>query len=182
MSAELPPLPDASALEAALDRMVAWVAATFPLAAGAQTLPVHLVAIANGGIPLAEALAARLPASPTSLGLVNTLFFRDKRDLALHVANFQPTRLDFAVDDATVLLIDDVFATGRTARAALEELFAYGRPAEVRLATWADVQQKALPFAPDFVGLTLPTPAPHQIKLTLDPTPAAQHRATWKHR
>jgi len=178
MSGELSALPDAAALETALQRLADSIGQTL----ASQEKPWHLVAVANGGIALAEVLAARLPEPPASIGLVNTLFFRDKRDLALHVTNFQPTRLDFTVEDSDVLILDDVFATGRTARAALEELFAAGRPSRVRLAVWTDVAQRVLPFAPDFVGLHCPLPAPAQIKLSLDPSPAAQHRASWKRR
>jgi pyrimidine operon attenuation protein/uracil phosphoribosyltransferase len=67
------------------------------------------------------------------------------------------TQLDFPLDGATVVIVDDVLFTGRTVRSAIEALFDYGRPARVQLAVLADRGHRELPVRPDYVGKNLPT-------------------------
>src|ERR1019366_9385469 len=67
------------------------------------------------------------------------------------------TAIDFALDGATVVIVDDVLFTGRTVRAAIEALFEYGRPARVQLAVLVDRGHRELPIRPDYVGKNLPT-------------------------
>ena len=69
------------------------------------------------------------------------------------------SHIDFGVDDATVVLVDDVLYTGRTVRAAIDALFDYGRPQRVQLAVLADRGHRELPIRPDYVGKNLPTSA-----------------------
>ncbi|HTZ63037.1 MAG TPA: bifunctional pyr operon transcriptional regulator/uracil phosphoribosyltransferase PyrR [Solirubrobacteraceae bacterium] len=91
------------------------------------------------------------------LGDLDIGFYRDdvsRRDDApvLHASH-----IDFDVADRTVVIVDDVLYTGRTARAAIEALFDYGRPARVQLAVLADRGHRELPIRPDYVGKNLPT-------------------------
>ena len=67
------------------------------------------------------------------------------------------SKLDFALEGMTCILVDDVLYTGRTIRAAVEALFDYGRPARVQLAVLADRGHRELPIRPDYVGKNLPT-------------------------
>jgi pyrimidine operon attenuation protein / uracil phosphoribosyltransferase len=74
------------------------------------------------------------------------------------------------VTGATVILIDDVLFSGRTVKAALDELFDHGRPAKVELAVLVDREGRRLPFAADYSGLTLPAADGEKIVVYLDPT------------
>ena len=77
------------------------------------------------------------------------------------------TDLDFEVDGATVVLVDDVLYTGRTIRAAIDALFDYGRPARVQLAVLVDRGHRELPIRPDYIGKNLPTARRERIEVLL---------------
>jgi pyrimidine operon attenuation protein/uracil phosphoribosyltransferase len=77
------------------------------------------------------------------------------------------TRLDFALEGLTCVLVDDVLYTGRTVRAAIETLFEYGRPARVQLACLVDRGHRELPIRPDYVGKNLPTAKEERIRVQL---------------
>ena len=114
---------------------------------------VALVGIHSGGAWLAERLALDLGLG-ARLGFIDVAFYRD--DFArkgLHAA-VKPTQIGFNVDGATILLVDDVLYTGRTTRAAINELFDYGRPARIMLAALVDRGGRELPIAADFVAAT----------------------------
>lgn len=137
---------------------------------------VALVGIHTRGVPLAQRLR-RLIAGFTgvevALGTVDITFHRD--DLHVRGAESprrpQPvvkaTRLDFPLDGRTCVLVDDVLFTGRTIRAAIESLFAYGRPARVQLACLVDRGHRELPIRPDYVGKNLPTARSERIQVEL---------------
>jgi pyrimidine operon attenuation protein / uracil phosphoribosyltransferase len=78
------------------------------------------------------------------------------------------TDLPFAIDGATVVLVDDVLYTGRTIRAAIDALFDYGRPAAVQLAALVDRGHRELPIRPDYVGKNLPTALHERISVRLE--------------
>ena len=78
------------------------------------------------------------------------------------------TDLPFAVDGATVVLVDDVLYTGRTIRAAIDALFDYGRPGRVQLAALVDRGHRELPIRPDYVGKNLPTAPLERINVRLE--------------
>lgn len=137
-----------SETDAALERLAAAIAGR--CAKGTY----YLIGIADGGIHLTQLLAERLPGNPR-WGVLNALFHRDDVGLKAVFNDFQPSSIDFVVEDARIVLVDDVFATGRTVRAALNELFDHGRPSEVLLATLVDTGQRRLPLHPDFVGMRL---------------------------
>ncbi|MGJ7916834.1 bifunctional pyr operon transcriptional regulator/uracil phosphoribosyltransferase PyrR [Massilia sp. LXY-6] len=110
-----------------------------------------IVGIHSGGAWLAERLAADLGLQ-SRLGFIDVSFYRDDyAKKGLH-PDVKPTRIDFNVDGATVLLVDDVLYTGRTVRAAINVLFDFGRPQRVMLAALADRGGRELPVAADFVG------------------------------
>ena len=117
----------------------------------AQVDNLAIVGIHSGGAWLAERLAADLQLQQR-LGFIDVSFYRD--DFAargLH-ASVKPTQIPFAVDGATIMLVDDVLYTGRTTRAAINELFDYGRPARIMLAALVDRGGRELPVAADFVA------------------------------
>lgn len=126
-----------------------------------------LVGIANGGVILTQLLASRISAKP-QWGILNALFHRDDVGLKPIPNNFQPTQIDFSVEGANVVLVDDVFSTGRTIRAALSELFDHGRPSQVYLAVLVDVDRARLPIRPDFVGLKVEHRDGEKVEVSLD--------------
>jgi pyrimidine operon attenuation protein/uracil phosphoribosyltransferase len=114
----------------------------------------ELAGLAMGGAWIAERLAKDL--GMPHFGVINVAFHRDdyaeKGMTALRTSSTMPTHLPFNVNGANIILIDDVLLTGRTVRAALNELFDFGRPAQVELMVLADRGNRELPIAADFVG------------------------------
>ena len=100
-------------------------------------------------------------------GDIDIAFYRD--DLATRGADASPvvhaSDLPFRLEDRTVVLVDDVLFTGRTARAGIEALFDYGRPARVQLAVLADRGHRELPIRPDYVGKNLPTARSERVNV-----------------
>jgi pyrimidine operon attenuation protein/uracil phosphoribosyltransferase len=112
---------------------------------------------------LGDLLEAEVP-----LGELDISFYRD--DLGRHGDSpvVHSTQLDFQLDGATVVIVDDVLFTGRTVRAAIEALFDYGRPARVQLAVLADRGHRELPFRPDYVGKNLPTARAERVNVHVE--------------
>lgn len=126
-----------------------------------------LVGIHTGGVWLAERLHRALGLEQP-LGSIDVSFYRD--DFASKGLHPQPKRTDipFAVEGADVVIVDDVLYTGRTTRAAINELFDFGRPARVDLAVLVDRGGRELPIAPRWCALTLPDPLPARQSLQLE--------------
>jgi pyrimidine operon attenuation protein/uracil phosphoribosyltransferase len=126
--------------------------------------PLALAGLAIGGAWIAERLARDL--GLPNYGVINVAFHRDdyaeKGLAAMRSADGMATHLPFDVAGAHIVLIDDVLLTGRTVRAALNELFDFGRPASVELMVLADRGKRELPIAADFVGEHVSVPD-HQI-------------------
>ena len=113
-----------------------------------------LAGLAIGGAWIAERLAKDL--GLPHYGVINVAFHRDdyteKGVTALRTASTMTTHLPFEVNGANIILIDDVLFTGRTVRAALNELFDFGRPAQVELMVLADRGNRELPVTANFVA------------------------------
>ncbi|SAL13818.1 bifunctional pyrimidine regulatory protein PyrR uracil phosphoribosyltransferase [Caballeronia udeis] len=123
-----------------------------------------LAGIYSGGVWLAERLAKDLNAA--EFGVVNVSLHRDDyAKKGLH-SQASPTSLPFEVDNRKILLIDDVLSTGRTVRAAVNELYDFGRPASVELAVLADRGGRELPMAARFTGGVVDVPAHANLVLT----------------
>lgn len=149
--------PDAEALYRALrDHVHSMLAAPAGSEAAAGQPAWAIAGIYSGGAWIAERLAADL--NLPQHGVINVAFHRDDyAKKGLH-SQAQSTTLPFAVQDARILLIDDVLATGRTIRAAVNELFDYGRPARIALAALVDRGGRELPIGADFAGARLDLP------------------------
>ena len=137
---------------------------------------VALVGIQTRGVPLAHRLRrliAERAGHKLLLGSVDITFYRDDVQVRGREAPLHPqpvvraTKLDFALEGMTCVLVDDVLYTGRTIRAAIEALFDYGRPARVQLAVLADRGHRELPIRPDYVGKNLPTARDERIQVQL---------------
>jgi pyrimidine operon attenuation protein/uracil phosphoribosyltransferase len=123
-----------------------------------------LVGIYTGGVWLAERLHHNLQL-PLPLGALDVSFYRDDfAQIGLH-PQVRPSDIPFAVEGSHIILIDDVLYTGRTIRAAINELFDYGRPASVRLAALVDRGGRELPIAAQYVGAMVDLPADKMLAL-----------------
>ena len=125
---------------------------------------IAVVGIQKGGVWLAEALGAEIGRIDTEVpvGSIDAALYRD--DIGIRpVSPGAVSRLDFSLDDALVVLVDDVLYTGRTVRAALDALNDYGRPRSVQLAVMVDRGHRELPIRPDYVGKNLPTGTDEQV-------------------
>jgi pyrimidine operon attenuation protein/uracil phosphoribosyltransferase len=136
----------------------------------AQQGSFELAGLAMGGAWIAERLAKDL--GLPHYGIINVAFHRDdyaeKGMTALRTASTMTTHLPFEVNGANIILIDDVLFTGRTVRAALNELFDFGRPAQVELMVLADRGHRELPVAANFVGEQVHVPDSHILVLEKD--------------
>jgi pyrimidine operon attenuation protein / uracil phosphoribosyltransferase len=137
---------------------------------------VALVGIHTRGVPLAHRLRRLIQefsGVEVDLGTIDITFHRDDLHVRGGEAPLHPqplvreTKLDFALEGRTCILVDDVLYTGRTIRAAIEALFDYGRPARVQLAVVADRGHRELPIRPDYVGKNLPTARTERVQVQL---------------
>ncbi len=115
-----------------------------------------LLGILSRGRPLAERLAQELEAMTgqrPKVGSLATTLYRDDLRSGVRAAKLGgATHFDFDVDGATVIIVDDVIAAGRTARAAMDEVMDYGRPKRIQLACLVDRGLRELPIQPDYCG------------------------------
>lgn len=132
---------------------------------------VVLVGLQRGGVWIADALAAAIartePDRSVPVGRLDVSLYRD--DIGLRpVVPGSVTDIPVPLDDAIVVLVDDVLYTGRTVRAALDALSDYGRPRCVQLAVLVDRGHRELPIRPDFVGKNLPTRVDEDVAVSAD--------------
>ena len=128
----------------------------------------YLVAIPNGGIPLARRLAADLHEIAdldVPVGVLDTTLYRDDLLTTGERPALRRTEMPSAVDDHVVILVDDVVKTGRTIRAAMDALMDFGRPKAVQVVGLVDRGHRELPIKLDYVGKNVPTRANEQVSL-----------------
>ncbi len=155
------PAPGADPTQARVADLIAALAE----AIGPLDADTALVGIHTGGVWVAECLHALLaPALP--LGTLAVTLHRDDFDrIGLHPQS-KTTQIPFAIDGRHILLVDDVVHTGRSTRAALNELFDFGRPASVRLVCLVDRGGRELPFATDYAGMRASVDPSRELVLT----------------
>jgi pyrimidine operon attenuation protein/uracil phosphoribosyltransferase len=132
---------------------------------------IAIIGIQRRGAHLArrlQALTSELLQPAVPLGTVDISFYRD--DLAIRPSSpiVHATELDFPVGGRTIVIVDDVLYTGRTVRAAIDEIFDYGRPARVQLAVLVDRGHRELPIRPDYVGKNLPTSQDQRVNVRVE--------------
>ena len=131
-----------------------------------------MIGIHSGGLWVAEELHKNLDIK-TPLGALNITFYRDDfTRIGMH-PQVQPSNLPFNVDDQHIILVDDVLHTGRTIRAALNEIFDYGRPASVMLAVLVERGCRELPISADVTAAQINLEKNQNIKLIRDENTAA---------
>lgn len=163
------PTLSATELHAAIDRLIDAIVKRH----GSQP-KILLLGIANGGLELNRRLSHRLGAPA---GTLDISFHRDDIGRNPIPKEFAPTTIPHDVTGATVILVDDVLFSGRTVKAALDELFDHGRPAAVELAILIDRGGRKLPFAPDYCGVTLTPAADEKVVVKLDAADPTRDRA-----
>jgi pyrimidine operon attenuation protein/uracil phosphoribosyltransferase len=124
-----------------------------------------MIGIRTGGVWVAEKLHERL-AIKQPLGLLDISFYRDDFSQIGVNPNVKPSQLPAQIEGRDIILVDDVFYTGRTVRAALNEIFDYGRPKQVVLAALIERDGKQIPVSPDCVGVRITLDSGQRIKLT----------------
>lgn len=134
--------------------------------------PLRLVGIRSRGVPIAERLArllAPLVGGDVAVGAVDITLYRDDLGQADRWPVLRGTEIPFNVEDAEIVLVDDVLFTGRTVRAALNTVCDLGRPALVRLAVLVDRGHRELPIQPDVVGLQVRTERTERVRVRVTP-------------
>ena len=123
-----------------------------------------LVGIHQGGSWLAEALQAHIGLADEP-GAVDIAFYRDDLAQGGLQATVRPTRMPVDIEGRVIILIDDILYTGRTIRAAMNEIFDWGRPAAIRLAVLMERPGRELPISPDIVAHQIDLPPRQRVKL-----------------
>ncbi|MFI3185389.1 MAG: bifunctional pyr operon transcriptional regulator/uracil phosphoribosyltransferase PyrR [Methylococcaceae bacterium] len=124
-----------------------------------------MIGIRTGGVWVAEHLHRRL-AIGEPLGLLDISFYRDDFSQIGVNPKVKPSQLPTHIEGRDIILIDDVFHTGRTIRAAMNEIFDYGRPNQIILAVLIERDGRQIPLNPDCVGARITLDANQWIKLT----------------
>ncbi|MBX3741804.1 MAG: bifunctional pyr operon transcriptional regulator/uracil phosphoribosyltransferase PyrR [Akkermansiaceae bacterium] len=133
---------------------------------------IALVGIRSRGDEVAERVLNLLSQDDRELdfGILDISLYRDDYEHLRENPLLQESDIGFPVDDAHIILVDDVLFTGRTIRAALDALLDYGRPAKIELAVLIDRGHRELPIAPDYVGITLETNRLDHVLVSLEGT------------
>jgi pyrimidine operon attenuation protein/uracil phosphoribosyltransferase len=156
---------DAVAIERALARMAHEIAERNP-----QQDTLALIGIRTHGVPLARRLAERLRAilqREIPSGELDIGMHRDDIGLRDTPPTVGPSHVTFDVDDKTIVLVDDVLFTGRSIRAALDEIADFGRPQRIQLGVLVDRGHRELPIRADFVGKNVPTAFDERVRVSL---------------
>jgi pyrimidine operon attenuation protein/uracil phosphoribosyltransferase len=124
-----------------------------------------MIGIHTGGAWLAERLHEQLGIGDP-LGTLDIAFYRDDFTRIGMNPQVRPSEIPFSVDDRHIILVDDVLQTGRTIRAAMNEIFDYGRPASITLVTLVERSGRELPIQPSVVGVRPPLSKDQHITLT----------------
>ncbi len=130
-----------------------------------------LAGIPTRGVEVARRLAnhiAKIEGVRPYLGVIDISMHRDDLSIRGKVTTLEVTDLPVDLDSRPLVLVDDVFFTGRTARAALDALASFGRPSTIQLAVLIDRGHRELPIRPDYVGKNLPTSREEKIRVRFE--------------
>lgn len=158
---------DSTAIERALARIAHEI-----IERNAECDCIYLVGIQRRGVPLAERIAQNIRKFSdieVSVGQLDITLYRDDLSESAPQPRVNGTYVDFEIAGKTVVLVDDVIYTGRTARAALDALMQLGRPAKVQLAVLIDRGHRELPIRGDYVGKNIPTSRKEVVKVNIPP-------------
>jgi len=127
-----------------------------------------MIGIHTGGAWLAERLHSALGVAEP-LGALDIAFYRDDSHRQGLARDPKRSQIPFSVEERAIVLVDDVLYTGRTVRAAINELFDYGRPASIALAVLADRGGRQLPICAQFCGARIDVPPGQRLRLKRNP-------------
>ena len=134
---------------------------------------VAILGIHNRGVPIANRIKKNI-SNVTNIdipnGSLDITFHRDDYRERLLIPEIRGTDIPFSLEDKIVILIDDVLFSGRTIRAALDEINSFGRPLIIRLAVLIDRGHRELPIRADFVGKNIPTNSGEHVQVYLKET------------
>lgn len=128
--------------------------------------PFALVGILTRGVPLALRLQRKinqLSNLDVPVGKLDITFYRDDLTKVSYLPVVKGSNIDFDIEDKTIILVDDVLYTGRTVRAAMDELLDFGRPKAIRLFVLIDRGLRELPICPDYIGIKIDTSDNHVV-------------------
>ncbi|MGB9734745.1 MAG: bifunctional pyr operon transcriptional regulator/uracil phosphoribosyltransferase PyrR [bacterium] len=134
------------------------------------SVPVRLVGIRTAGVFIASRLAGYIKEYgklPVETGALDITLYRDDVAMKIGKAIVRSTEIDFPVEGAYIILVDDVLFTGRTIRAAMDAIIDLGRPKVIQLAVLVDRGHREFPIKADFIGKNVPTAEDDQIKVVL---------------
>ncbi|HSP44806.1 MAG TPA: bifunctional pyr operon transcriptional regulator/uracil phosphoribosyltransferase PyrR [Chthoniobacterales bacterium] len=159
------PVMDAAAIDRALRRVAHEIVERNPdldsvILAG---IPSRGVAIARRLVDIIESLGKRR----VGIGTIDVSMHRDDVGTRAGLPRVQASTLPLPLEGKTIIIVDDVFFTGRTVRAAMDAISSFGRPARIQLAALVDRGHRELPIRGDYVGKNLPTAAGEQVQLRL---------------
>ena len=160
------PVMDAAAIRSALRRIAHEIIERNP-----DLASVVLAGIPSRGVEIAQRLArliAEFAGTKIETGVIDVSMHRDDVGQRAELPVVVASRLPVPLDGRTVIIVDDVFYTGRTTRAAMDAIGSFGRPARIQLATLIDRGHRELPIRADYVGKNLPTAAGQRVRLRLE--------------
>lgn len=129
-----------------------------------------LIGVRTRGEFLARRIAEKIKSiegSMLPLGILDVSFYRDDTRAKLKQPQVQSTHIPFDITDKNIILIDDVLYTGRSVRAALDEIMDFGRPGKVELAVLIDRGHRELPIQPDYVGKVVTTAFDEEVRVKM---------------
>jgi pyrimidine operon attenuation protein/uracil phosphoribosyltransferase len=170
------PIMDAEAIRRAIRRIAHEIIERNP-----QLAKVVLVGIPSRGVEIAERIAAfihEIEEIDIETGTIDVAMHRDDVGTRPDLPVVRASKLPLPLEGRTMIIVDDVLYTGRTARAALDAINSFGRPARIQLAALVDRGHRELPIRPDYVGKNLPTALAEKVRVLLEQTDG-QPDAVW---
>ena len=167
-SAAAAPIMDAEAIGRALQRIAHEIIERNP-----QLTHVVLAGIPSRGVEIAQRIAAFIRGIEKfniETGVIDVAMHRDDVGTRPDLPIVRESNLPLPLEERTIIIVDDVFYTGRTARAAMDAINSFGRPARIQLAVLIDRGHRELPIRPDYVGKNLPTSGGEKVRVRLQQT------------
>jgi pyrimidine operon attenuation protein/uracil phosphoribosyltransferase len=162
------PIMDAEAIRRALQRIAHEIIERNP-----QLTHVALAGIPSRGVEIAQRIAAFIRGIEKfniETGVIDVAMHRDDVGTRPDLPIVRESNLPLPLEERTIIIVDDVFYTGRTARAAMDAINSFGRPARIQLAVLIDRGHRELPIRPDYVGKNLPTSGGEKVRVRLQQT------------
>jgi len=159
------PIMDAEAIRRALQRIAHEIIEGNP-----QLSKVVLAGIPSRGVEIAQRIAAfvhRIENIDIETGVIDVAMHRDDVGTRPELPVVRASKLPLPLEERTVIIVDDVLYTGRTARAAMDAINSFGRPARIQLAALVDRGHRELPIRPDYVGKNLPTSVAEKVRVRI---------------